>query len=535
MTWVHDLFAKLDVQFWPWPRKSRASDRPQFRSVYPQFTQLLPLACERDSNKTKVWTIQMPYISQENREIQMWISDIVKKMEDSYHSVWEPWYLRDSVARMRPPGKSRGRVVQDVLLGTIERFDSVHDRRRTNKGNEVQEAEETLYIGLKREGYRLRQLLHRSGIGRGLRRMLLQEDDGVRRRRHLGSTMSENLWERVVDSQPGLLPGIESYLFSDPLPLHPRRYITLATQSYYDMLEDTVSRDNDQVVTKWIQRKRCGQARSETDSTDSGFSEDVFKYFSMVSSMEGLRGLGDPSRKLRRGRQHHGLKVMVGKWTEKVLSGDLKPTPPSKRVRRERRSSKPCRGDRLVMVDQLWLWVIQDVNSETDSRCTIITSFPNCVGDNVEIDSQIGEREQITNVSDLLRLILARCVQEPTMEEEDPYGGTMLIEAFQGTIGYLEEKQSRKVSIRILGWLSHINFLSIGLIAKILQRKLYRSLVDHSGFYEDYIHHIIAEERYDSDDESSSSSDSSSSDEGYGWDRPYLDIDWHPKRHSTNF
>ncbi|KAK5660329.1 hypothetical protein OQA88_12870 [Cercophora sp. LCS_1] len=430
------------------------------------------------------------------------------------------------------------------------------------------------------------------------------------------------------------------------------------------------------------------------------------------------------------------------------------------------------------MVDQLWLWVIKDdietkdgiqdpkgatdggkggtnsmqdtsrkagVNSKEDtntdkqSRYTVITSFPNCVGDKVEIDFQVGERDQIANVSDLLGVILARCVQEPTMEEEDAHdGGTTLIEAFQGTIGHLEEKQTRlfeqfnlistllselkeyqfdyqkrrkfllsflgivkelealrevkdvldeigmiqavltdqitvlrrlrssdetsigfsmvgwrvydlvevtlrsfqnmkdraeavergmirlldlkqkqvnlwearisregaeetarqgntlllftivtiiflplsfisaffaidvqqfpqdpdshetswplgylcgllfgisfalsipliliaiyidwlksvarrlryqwtrRVPIKILDWLSRVNFLGIGVIAGFLQHSLYRSLVEHSGFYEDYIHHIISEERYDSDDESGDSSSSSEEEE----------------------
>lgn len=139
---------------------------------------------------------------------------------------------------------------------------------------------------------------------------------------------------------------------------------------------------------------------------------------------------------------------MLERWTAKILHGDLRSIASAeylKRGREQRRRTTRYRyrGDRMVMVDQLWLWVIKA--EEGSGSDIIITSFPNCVGNGVEIDAQVDKREQIAQVSDLVRLILTRCLQEPQMEDpppgwqefEDEPRGTKLIDAFQGTVGHL--------------------------------------------------------------------------------------------------
>jgi hypothetical protein len=49
------------------------------------------------------------------------------------------------------------------------------------------------------------------------------------------------------------------------------------------------------------------------------------------------------------------------------------------------------------------------------------------------------------------------------------------------------------------------------------QRDLYLSLIDHSGFYEDYIHHVIAEEQYDSDTSFMEGDDAVKGEGDYRW------------------
>jgi hypothetical protein len=152
-------------------------------------------------------------------------------------------------------------------------------------------------------------------------------------------------------------------------------------------------------------------------------------------------------------KKQGNLKEMVEEWTKKILSGDLESMASANRGRRERQPPSLYGGDRVVMVDQLWLWVIR---ADKGNCHTIVTSFPNCVGNGIDIDSQIDDSELINDVSDLVRLILTRCVQEPQMEDlspglyaklsEDVLGGTKLIEAFQGTVGLLVSVFSGPVS-----------------------------------------------------------------------------------------
>lgn len=74
----------------------------------------------------------------------------------------------------------------------------------------------------------------------------------------------------------------------------------------------------------------------------------------------------------------------------------------------------------------------------------------------------------------------------------------LYIDKVKGAFKAVQYRWFKKIPLTIREWLARCGLFSVALYD--WQRDVYKSLVDHSSFYEDYIHHIIAEEQYDSDD-----------------------------------
>lgn len=173
---------------------------------------------------------------------------------------------------------------------------------------------------------------------------------------------------------------LEKYLFKDP-PLHPRRTLD---QSYYWTLNTTRERDRDQVV-----------------------------YRGTSTNLETSHRLLEPPHV----KETNAMKKFVsevcrhqnsGKKTEWQWTGHHQMT--------DEQGCIHCRNDirrisQLVMVDQLWMWVLDEQ--------TIITSFPRRYGFNKHDFSgvhrsirerlQSARKNQIRSVYDLALIILDEC------------------------------------------------------------------------------------------------------------------------------
>ncbi|KAK4186519.1 hypothetical protein QBC35DRAFT_554014 [Podospora australis] len=175
---------------------------------------------------------------------------------------------------------------------------------------------------------------------------------------------------------------IEEYLYKDP-PLHPRRTLD---QSYYWTLRTTKARDRDQVVYRGTNMSLdfCHKLEAQKPE-EKGILENLWDKAKTVVN-------GGPSEKSE-----------VLKW-----SGHWKKT--------DDNGCDHCRNDirkisQLIMVDQLWMWVL-------DER-TIITSFPKRYGFNkqdlsgvhksIRMRLKSARKNQIRSVYDLALIILDEC------------------------------------------------------------------------------------------------------------------------------
>ncbi|KAJ4415913.1 hypothetical protein N0V85_002493 [Neurospora sp. IMI 360204] len=198
---------------------------------------------------------------------------------------------------------------------------------------------------------------------------------------------------------------LEKYLFHDP-PLHPRRTLD---QSYYWTLRTTKARDRDQVIYRdtkldfihklqeaekpkhslWIKSHSSPQQplNRTTNSTTP------------VTVEEPAHGPGD-----------HG----IAQYVEDDVSPLMKWTHHSETT--DEHGCDQCKSDikkvsQLIMVDQLWMWVLDEH--------TIITSFPRRYGSNKHDLSGVHRsirarlksfrKNQVRSVYDLALIILDEC------------------------------------------------------------------------------------------------------------------------------
>jgi hypothetical protein len=179
---------------------------------------------------------------------------------------------------------------------------------------------------------------------------------------------------------------LEKYLHNDP-PLHPRRTLD---QSYYWTLKTTKSRDRDQVVYRGTnanpQDLHRLQPRPQPEQT---------KRLGKLLQRQQLS--------LRKGTATSGSAEPQWQWTDHSKHTDDNGC--------EHCRSNIRKTSQIIMVDQLWMWVL-------DER-TIITSFPRRYGYNKHdlsgVHRSIRERlgfarkNQIRSVYDLALIILDEC------------------------------------------------------------------------------------------------------------------------------
>lgn len=197
---------------------------------------------------------------------------------------------------------------------------------------------------------------------------------------------------------------LEKYLFHDP-PLHPRRTLD---QSYYWTLRTTKARDRDQVIYRdtkldfihklqeaekpkhsWIKRHSSPQ-QPLNRTTNSA---------TPVTGEEPAHGPGDHGT----AQYVEGDVSLLMKWTHHSETTD-------------EHGCDQCKSDikrvsQLIMVDQLWMWVLDEH--------TIITSFPRRYGSNKHDLSGVHRsirarlksfrKNQVRSVYDLALIILDEC------------------------------------------------------------------------------------------------------------------------------
>lgn len=202
---------------------------------------------------------------------------------------------------------------------------------------------------------------------------------------------------------------LEKYLFHDP-PLHPRRTLD---QSFYWTLRTTKARDRDQVVYRDTHTNRdlCHKLEKVMPSKESGSGclEALTNTFLNRIESPRLDGHHDPDE--HRPDEDHFQRTSTDtcdpsckwRWTDHDEKID-------------RYGCDQCRSDikkvsQLIMVDQLWMWVLDEE--------TIITSFPRRYGVNKHdlsgVHRSIRQRlksvrkNQIRSVYDLALIILDEC------------------------------------------------------------------------------------------------------------------------------
>ncbi|KAK3320394.1 hypothetical protein B0T19DRAFT_386982 [Cercophora scortea] len=170
---------------------------------------------------------------------------------------------------------------------------------------------------------------------------------------------------------------LEKYLFHDP-PLHPRRTLD---QSYYSALKSTKARDRDQVVSRWTSMK--AEFGHRLVPSPPGSKKRQLPYF-------------------WRTRDHDTEHDCGWQWTGHWDMTDERGC--------EQCRSDSCKVSKLIMVDQLWMWVLDEE--------TIITSFPSQYGvdgDSSGVHHSIRNRlgaasqNQIRSVYDIALIILDEC------------------------------------------------------------------------------------------------------------------------------
>lgn len=184
---------------------------------------------------------------------------------------------------------------------------------------------------------------------------------------------------------------LEKYLHHDP-PLHPRRTLD---QSYYSDLKPTKSRDREQVVYRGtaIDERNVHRLREKEQETHLGVENSSNKMTTsfrvpLPQSQENVDGCGgrpEPPKSFR--------------WDDHWEGSDAD-------------SCAHCRSEigkvgRLVMVDQLWMWILD--------QKTIITSFPFGQGigsfmhKNIRTRITNAQKNQIRSVFDIALIILEEC------------------------------------------------------------------------------------------------------------------------------
>jgi hypothetical protein len=239
---------------------------------------------------------------------------------------------------------------------------------------------------------------------------------------------------------------IEKYLLEDP-PLHPRRTLD---QAYYWTLRNTKARDRDQVVYRGTSAKPEAVHHYKPDEP-AHKKWDCYKEQPDPTEQDKLSLAQRFSATSRAGSNaNHGIQPA------RVVNPPILPTandnPPNEAqnqgTSQRHHECLTCQDairkvPRLLMVDQLWMWILDD--------STIITAFPKRYGVNRQDSSGVhkairqrldqARANQIRSVYDLALIIVDECsslfFDRTKTDERQPQA----IEIFSEAIGNMAQKQ----------------------------------------------------------------------------------------------
>ncbi|KAL1621012.1 hypothetical protein SLS56_009428 [Neofusicoccum ribis] len=83
MAWVQDLFAKLEMSVWPWPKPHKRSKLHHGRYMSPEATKLPGLQRASRTISKDDWVMFMPYISYESSARQQRLAEVIKRTSSS--------------------------------------------------------------------------------------------------------------------------------------------------------------------------------------------------------------------------------------------------------------------------------------------------------------------------------------------------------------------------------------------------------------------------------------------------------------------
>ncbi|KAK0634314.1 hypothetical protein B0T17DRAFT_473559, partial [Bombardia bombarda] len=194
---------------------------------------------------------------------------------------------------------------------------------------------------------------------------------------------------------------LEKYLYNDP-PLHLRRTLD---QSFYRTLKTTKSRDRDQTVyrgttTRSEFRHRLREVKSATDQADKANNT-----FLVSTKTEGDDSVSEQKKGSVSEQKKDSVSEQEKEWRWDDHYSDT-----------DKKGCDHCKNDikkvsQLIMVDQLWMWVLDE--------STIITCFPRRYGVNKNDLSGVhysirrrlksAHTNQIRSVYDVALIILDEC------------------------------------------------------------------------------------------------------------------------------
>lgn len=236
-----------------------------------------------------------------------------------------------------------------------------------------------------------------------------------------------------------------AYLYSN-LPVHPRRTLD---QFYYHMLEDTEHRDQDQVITRYYHNVWKRNHEFPADEEEYDFGRPVSARPGSTFTLDGL----DPLKP----EMTNGISP-VRRGPTSSSGHQMNDAPPNPVLSKrnttvdemEEKFQEPKEEAHVLMVDQLWLWIL-DEN-------TIITSFPqNWTHDDEDHESEgdpkdvlksiqkyltLVNRPPLESVYDLAQLIVYKCLatfcNKPT-----PYGPMQILDVYESAIASVTDEETK--------------------------------------------------------------------------------------------
>lgn len=106
MAWVHDLFAKLELPHWPWPKPHKRSKIFHGRYMNPEATRLPGLQRASGTNSNDNWVLFMPYVSYESSIRQRSLAEIADRIGPSPTKMFLLPNLPFNRPRLKPPRRS---------------------------------------------------------------------------------------------------------------------------------------------------------------------------------------------------------------------------------------------------------------------------------------------------------------------------------------------------------------------------------------------------------------------------------------------